>query len=90
MAPQLSTLPDVLAGQEGAPAIYVGGGGPEFTRGELNALIVQFAETLRRWGVRTALPRVADGLDMPRLAGTPASSLTHLPRCYGARPAGRA
>lgn len=52
MAPQLSTLPDVLAGQEGAPAIYVGGCGPEFTRGELNALIVQFAETLRRWGGR--------------------------------------
>lgn len=52
MAPQLSTLPDVLAGSDGSPAILGGSGGPSFTRGELNALVIHFAESLRASGIK--------------------------------------
>lgn len=53
MAPQLSTLTDVLAGgDEASPAIFVGSGGLQLTRGELSKLIIQFAETLRRSGLK--------------------------------------
>ncbi len=52
MAPQLTTMPDVLAGNESSPAIYVGSGGPSFTRGDLHRLAIQFAETLRQSGTK--------------------------------------
>ena len=52
MAPQLTTMPDVLAGEESLPAIFVGSGGPSFTRGDLQHLVVQFAETLRKSGIK--------------------------------------
>ncbi len=52
MVLDLATLPDVLKGDDSSPAIFVGGGGPAFTRGNLNQLIVEFAETLRKSGIK--------------------------------------
>ena len=53
MAPQLRTMPDVLAGGDpAAPALFVGSGGLELSRRQLQGLVVQFAETLRRSGVK--------------------------------------
>jgi acyl-CoA synthetase (AMP-forming)/AMP-acid ligase II len=46
------TTADVLAGSPDAPAIYVGSGGAEFSRGQLLSLATQFAVTLRDSGIQ--------------------------------------
>jgi hypothetical protein len=43
----LHTMADVLNGSSDKPALFVGSGGPAFTRGQLDALAREFAVVLR-------------------------------------------
>lgn len=52
MAPTLQTMSDVLAGDDSSPALLVGSGGATYTRGQLRALVHQFAASLRASGVQ--------------------------------------
>eukprot|EP00887_Chlorella_sp_A99_P002168 scaffold21.g2168.t1 len=50
--PPLRTLADVLAGDDAAPALLGGSGGPSFSRGVLAAMTRQFAASLRASGIQ--------------------------------------
>ena len=85
MAPRLETLADVLAGDDGAPALLLGSGGAAYTRGQLRALVHQFAASLRASGVQ---PGDVVTIAEPNTVRGQAGKETHVQTCAerGRRP----